>query len=166
MMLRHAQSHRCVSHRVCILLQEVCHNHRKCSSHPSLTNRHRSSSQLLLITESHVTPLCATHIHFPSTSELIQRHSRERYRCTNTEIMTTRIWNDRAPIRIVETTTKWSFQITFNPHHFSFQITHITSPLQREPKLNHWQFHAPFCNQLSNKHTHNYFGTLVDNSLG
>ena len=112
MMFRHAQSHRCVS-STCILLQEARHNQRRHSLHPSITNRHRSSSQLLLITESHVTPLCATHIHFPSTSELIQRHSRERYRCTNTEIMTTRIWNDRAPIRIVETTTKWSFP----PHH-------------------------------------------------
>ena len=51
--------------------------------------------------------LCHTHPQhpLPSTSELIQRHLRERYRCANTEIMTIRIWNDGNPIRIVETTT-------------------------------------------------------------
>ena len=107
MMFRHAQSHRCVS-STCIPLQEWRHNCRKYSLHSSLTNRHRGSSELLLITERHVTPLFVPHTHnthFPSTSELIQRHSRERYRCANTEIMTIRIWNDGNPIRIVET---WS----------------------------------------------------------
>ena len=65
MMFRHAQSHQCVS-SWCILLQEWRHNHRKYSLHPSLTNRHRSSSTLLqLITERHVTPLCATHPQHP-----------------------------------------------------------------------------------------------------
>ena len=58
MMFRHAQSHQCVSLRVCILLREWCHYHRKYSLHPSLTNRHRSSSMLLqLNTERHVTAL-------------------------------------------------------------------------------------------------------------
>ena len=55
-----------------------------------------------------MTPLFVPHTrntHFPSTSELIQRHWRERYRCANTEIMTIRIWNDGNSIRIVETTT-------------------------------------------------------------
>ena len=106
MMFRHAQSHRCGSSK-CIRLQEWRHNQRKYSLHPSLTNRHRRSSTLLqLITERHVTPLFVPHTHnthFPSTSELIQRHWRERYRCANTEIMTIRIWNDGNPIRIVET---------------------------------------------------------------
>ena len=110
MMFRHAQSHRRVSQsQLRIRLQEWRHNHRKYSFHPSLTNRHRSSSTLLqVIIERHVTPLFVPHTHntpFPSTSELIQRHSRERNRCVNTEIMTIRIWNDGNPIRIVETTT-------------------------------------------------------------
>ena len=53
MMFRHAQSHRCVSLKWCIRLQEWRHNPRKYSLHPSLTNRHRSSSTLLqLITET------------------------------------------------------------------------------------------------------------------
>ena len=78
--------------------------------------------------------------HFPSASELIQRHWRERYRCVNTQTMTIRIWNDGNPIRMVETTTNdHSFHIACNPHHFSFQITHIASPFQWEPKPNHWQ---------------------------
>ena len=64
MMLRHAQSHQCGSHGVCILLQEWRHNHRKCSLHPSLTNRYRSSSrQVQLITKRHVTPLFVPHTH-------------------------------------------------------------------------------------------------------
>ena len=51
MMIRHAQSHRCVS-STRILLQGWRHNPRKYSLHPSLTNRHRRSSTLLqLITE-------------------------------------------------------------------------------------------------------------------
>ena len=142
MMFRHAQSHQCVSHGECIQLQEWRHNHRKYSLHPSLTNRHRSSSTLLqLITERYVTPLFVPHTHntpFPSTSELIQRHSRERYRCANTEIMTIRIWNDGNPIRIVETTSNdHSFQITWNQHHFPLQITHIASPFKWESNPNH-----------------------------
>ena len=87
--------------------------------------------------------LCHTHPQhpLPSTSELIQRHLRERYRCANTEIMTIRIWNDGNPIRIVETTSNYhSLHIAWNPHHSSFQITHITSPLQWEPKLNNWKW--------------------------
>ena len=135
MMFRHAPSHRCVSSR-CILVQEWRHNPRKYSLHSSLTNRHRSSSkQVQLITERHVTPLFVPHTThntpFPSTSELIQRHSRERYRCANTEIMTIRIWNDGNPIRMVETgSNDHSLQIAWNPHHFAFQITHIASPSQ------------------------------------
>ena len=105
MMFRHAQSHRCVSSKR-IQVQEWRYNHRKYSLHPSLTNRHRGSSTLLqLITERHMTPLFVPHTHnthFLSTSELIQRHSRERYRCANTEIMTIRIWNDGNPIRIMD----------------------------------------------------------------
>ena len=108
MMLRHAQSHQCGS-SICIWLQEGRHNHRQYSLHPSLTNRHRSSCKSReSAIEAPDSSLCATHTHnthFPSTSELIQRHSRERCRCANTEIMTTRIWNDGNPIRIVETTT-------------------------------------------------------------
>ena len=132
MKIRHAQSHWCGS-STCIRLQEVCHNPRQYSLHPSLTNRHRSSSQLLqLITERHVTPLFVPHTrntHFPSTSELIQRHSREHYRCANTEIMTTRIWNDRNPIRIVKSTSNdHSLRIAYNQRRFAFQITHIASP--------------------------------------
>ena len=143
MTFRHAQSHRCGS-SICIRLQEWRHNPRKYSLHPSLTNRHRSSSTLLqLITERHVTPsLCTTHNHnyFPSTSELIQRHLRERYRCANTEIMTIRIWNDGNPIRMVETgSNDHSLHIAWNPHRFSFQITHIASPFQWERNLNNWK---------------------------
>ena len=120
MMFRHAPSHRCVSSR-CILVQEWRHNHRRYSLHPSLTNRHRSSSkQVQLITERHVTPLFVPHTthntHFPSASELIQRHLRERYRCANTEIMTIRIWNDGNPIRIVETTTNDHSSISLEMH--------------------------------------------------
>ena len=63
MMFRHAQSHKCVFHQWSIQVQEWRHNHRQYSLHLSLTNRHRSSSQLLLITERHVTSLCATHNH-------------------------------------------------------------------------------------------------------
>ena len=144
MMFRHAQSHRCGSSRS-IQLQEWRHNQRKYSLHPSLTNRHRSSCKSR---ESAIgardSSLCATHTHnthFPSTSELIQRHSRERYRCANTEIMTIRIWNDGNPIRIVETgSNDHSLHITWNPHHFSFQIMHITSPFKWEPKLNNWKW--------------------------
>ena len=144
MMFRHAQSHRCVSSRS-IQLQEWRHNQRKYSLHPSLTNRHRSSSTLLqMITERHVTPLFVPHTHntlFPSTSELIQRHWRERYRCANTEIMTIRIWNDGNPIRIVETTSNdHSLHIAWNQHHFAIQITHIASPFQWEQKPKHSQF--------------------------
>ena len=144
MMFRHAQSHQCESgFQLCIRLQEWRHNPRKYSLHPSLTNRHRSSSTLLqLITERHVTPLFVPHTHnthFPSTSELVQRHSRERYRCANTEIMTIRIWNDGNPIRIVETgSNDHSLHIAWNPHHSSFQITHIASLFQWEPSLNNW----------------------------
>ena len=121
MMFRHAQSHRCVSSKR-IQVQEWRYNHRKYSLHPSLTNRHRGSSTLLqLITERHMTPLFVPHTHnthFLSTSELIQRHSRERYRCANTEIMAIRIWNDGNPIRIVETTSNdHSLHIAWNPHH-------------------------------------------------
>ena len=62
MMFRHAQSHRCVSLKWCIRLQEWRHNHRKHSLHPSLTNRHRGSSALLqVITERWMNALCATH---------------------------------------------------------------------------------------------------------
>ena len=89
-------------------------------------------------------PLFVPHTHntpFPSTSELIQRHWRERYRCANTEIMTIRIWNDGNPIRIVETgSNDHSLHIAWNSHHFSFQITHITSPFQWEPNLNNWKW--------------------------
>ena len=142
MMFRHAQSHRCGS-SICILVQVWRHNQRRYSLHPSLTNRHRSSSQLLqLITESRMTPLFVPHTHnthFPSISELVRRHSRERYRCANTEIMTIRIWNDGNPIRIVETgSNDHSLHIAWNPHHSSFQITHIASPFQWEPNLNNW----------------------------
>ena len=142
MMLRHAQSHRCVSF-ICIPLQGWRYNPRQYSLHSFLTNRHRSSSQQIqLITERHVTPLFVPHTHnthFPSTSELIQWHWRERYRCANTEIMTIRIWNDGNPIRIVETgSNDHSLHIAWNPHHFAFQITHITSAFQWEPKLNNW----------------------------
>ena len=150
MMFRHAQSHRCVS-SICILLQEWRHNQRKYSLHPSLTNRHRSSSKLLqLITERHVTPLCATHNYFPSTSELIQGHLRERYRCANTEIMTTRIWNDGNPIRIVGTTTNdHSLQIAWNQHQTMLQITHIASTLKSESNPNQ-------ANPLSQTQKHRY----------
>ena len=80
----------------------------------------------------------STHTHLLSTSELIQRHWRERYRCANTEIMTIRIWNDGNPIRIVETgSNDHSLHITCNSHHFAFQITHIASPFQWEPKPKH-----------------------------
>ena len=144
MMFRHAQSHQCVS-STCIQLQEWRHNQRKYSLHSFLTKRHRSSSTLIqLITERHMTPLFVPHTHntpFPSTSELIQRHLRERYRCANTEIMTIRIWNDGNPIRIVETTSNdHSLHIAWNPHHSSFQITHIASPFKWEPKLNNWKW--------------------------
>ena len=78
--------------------------------------------------------LCHTQPTTP-TSELIQRHWRERYRCANTEIMTIRIWNDGNPIRIVDSTSNdHSLRIAYNPHHFAFQITHIASPFQWEPK--------------------------------
>ena len=143
MMFRHAQTHQCVSQfQICIQVQDRRHNHGKYLLHPSLTNRHRRSSELHLITESHVTPLFVPHTthntHFPSTSELIQRHSRERYRCANTEIMTIRIRNDGNPIRIVETESNdHSLRIAYNQRHFAFQITHITSPFQWEPKPNH-----------------------------
>ena len=148
MMFRHAPSHRCVSSR-CILVQEWRHNHRKYSLHPSLTNRYRRSSTLLqLITERHVTPLFVPHTrntHFPSTSELIQRHSRERYRCANTEIMTIRIWNDGNPIRMVETTSNdHSFHIAWNPRYFAFKITHIASPFRWEPNLNNWKWQQKY----------------------
>ena len=63
MTFRHAQSHQCVSHRVCIRVQYWRCNNRKYSHRPSFTTRHRSSSKLLqLITERYVIhPLCATH---------------------------------------------------------------------------------------------------------
>ena len=141
MMFRHAQSHRCVSW-MGIQLQEWRHNPRKHSLHPSLTNRHRSSSRILqLITEKHVTPLFVPHTTqhpLPSTSELVQRHSRERYRCANTEIMTIRIWNDGNPIRMVETRSDdHSLQIAWNPHRITLQNTHIASPFNWESKQNH-----------------------------
>ena len=141
MMFRHAQSLWCESSRS-IQVQEWRHNHRKYSLHPSLTNRHRSSSKLLqLITERHVTPLFVPHTthntHFPSTSELIQRHWRERYRCANTEIMTIRIWNDGNPIRIVETTTNdHSIHIARKPRQTMLQITHIASTFKSEANPN------------------------------
>ena len=96
LVIRYASSQqRLPESQLCIPLQERRHHPRKYSLHSFLTNRHRSSSQLLqLITERHVTPLFVPHTHnthFPSTSELIQRHWRERYRCANTEIMTIRI---------------------------------------------------------------------------
>ena len=87
--------------------------------------------------------LCHTphNTHFLSTSELIQRHLRERYHCANTQIMTIRIWNDGNPIRIVETgSNDHSLQIAWNPRHFAFQITHIASPFQWEPNLNNWKW--------------------------
>ena len=158
MMFRHAQSHQCVSHRECILLQEWRHNHRKYSLHPSLTNRHRRSckSQESEI-EARDSSLCATHNHFPSTSELIQRHSRERYRCANTEIMTIRIWNDGNPIRIVETRSNdHSLHIAWNQHHFAFQITYIASSFQWEPKLNNWKWqqkHQSSCRSSLSHHS-------------
>ena len=63
MMIRHAQSHRCVSSRG-IRVQEWRHNPRKHSLHPPLTNRHRRSSTLLqLITERHVTLFVPHTIH-------------------------------------------------------------------------------------------------------
>ena len=141
MMFRHAQSHRCVS-STCIRLQGWRHNQRKHSLHPSLTNRHRSScksSSIEIVARD--SSLCTTHTPFPSTSELIQRHSGERCRCANTEIMTIRIWNDGNPIRIVETgSNDHSLHIAWNPHHFAFQITHIASPFKWEPNLNNWQW--------------------------
>ena len=145
MMFRHAPSHRCGSSKG-IQLQESRHNPRKHSLHPSLTNRHRGSSRILqLITEKHVTPpLCATHpqhplpIHFRAHSAAFER---ALSLCTNTEIMTIRIWNDGNPIRIVETTSNdHSLHIAWNPHHSSFQITHIASPFKWEPSLNNWKW--------------------------
>ena len=159
-MTRHAQSHRCASSKS-IRLQGWRHNHRKYSLHPFLTNRHWSSSTLLqLITERHVTPLFVPHTHntpFPSTSELIQRHSRERYRCVNTEIMTIRIWNDGNPIRIVETgSNDHSLHIACNPHRFAFQITCIAFPFKWEPKLNNWKWqqkHQSSCRSSLSHHS-------------
>ena len=150
MTFRHAPSQQCVSSK-CISLHEWRHNKRKYSLHPSLTNRHRSSSTLLqLITERHVTPLCATHNYFPSTSELIQRHLRERNRCANTEVMTIRNWNDGNPIRIVGTTTNdHSLQIAWNQHQTMLQITHIASTLKSESNPNQ-------ANPLSQTQKHRY----------
>ena len=105
MMFRHAQSHQCVSSRGIPLQGQDGHNHRQYSLHPSLTNRHWSSCKSSTVAiEARDSSLCATHNHFPSTSELIQRHWRERYHCASKEIMTTHIWNDGNPNRIVETT--------------------------------------------------------------
>ena len=53
MMLRHAQSHRCVSFFIGIRLQGWRHNHRKYSLHHSLTNRHRSSLSTRIIRVLH-----------------------------------------------------------------------------------------------------------------
>ena len=158
MMFRHAQTHRCVSSRG-IQVQERRYNHRKYSFHPSLTNRHRSSSQQVqLITERHVTPFFVPHTHnnhFPTTSELIQRHWRERYRCANTEIMTIRIWNDGNPIRIVETTSNdHSLHIAWNPCHFAFQITYIASPFKRQSNPNHSVILKRTANHLQNSLFH------------
>ena len=142
MMFRHAQSHRCVSSMV-IRAQEWRHNQRQYSLHPSLTNRHRSSckSSKSLI-EARDSSLCATHNYFPSTSELIRRHLRERYRCANTEMMTIRIWNDGNPIRIVETRSNdHSLQIACNQRHFTLQITHIASSFKWETNPNHSVIH-------------------------
>ena len=69
MMLRHAQSHLCVSlFNICVRLQgQDGHNHRKYSLHPSLTNRHWSSckSQESAIV-ARDSSLCATHPQHPS----------------------------------------------------------------------------------------------------
>ena len=141
MMFRHAQSHQCVSSK-CIRVQEVRHNHRQYSLHPSLTHRHRSSCKSSSIEiEARDSSLCATHNRFLSTSELVQRHLRERYRCANTEIMTMSIWNDGNPIRMVETgSNDHSLHIAWNPHRIAFQITHIASPFQWERNLNNWKW--------------------------
>ena len=81
MMFRHAQSHRCVSLKWCIRLQEWRHNPRKYSLHPSLTNRHRGSSALLqLITERWMNALCATHP--------VHHHVRAHHLCASTHTMT------------------------------------------------------------------------------
>ncbi len=73
----------------------------------------------------------------PSTSELIQQHLRERYRCANMEIMTIRIWNDGNPIRIVETGINGhSLQIAWNPWQTMLQITHIASTFKTEANPN------------------------------
>ena len=98
---------------------------------------------MLALFNASSTPLFVPHTtnntHFPSTSELFQRHSRERYRCANTQTMTIRIWNDGNPMRMVEITSNdHSIHIICNQRHFTFQITHIASPFQWESKLNYW----------------------------
>ena len=64
LMLRHAQSCRCVSSRS-IQLQEWYHNQRKYSPHSSLTNRHWSSSTILqLIIETCMISSSFCYIHY------------------------------------------------------------------------------------------------------
>ena len=104
MMFRHAQSHLCVFLEWSIQVQGRHHNQRKYSLHPSLRNRHRSSCKSSKSAiKAPDSSLCATHNHFPSTSEFVHRHWRERYRCANTEIMTMSIWNNGNPIWVKET---------------------------------------------------------------
>ena len=138
MMVRHAQSHRCVSSR-CILLQ-VYHNQRKYSLHPSLTNRHRSSSQLHIITERHVTLLFVPHKPQQPPSIHLRAHSAAFERALslcehgNNDDPHLKWWKSN---QNRGNDSKWSFlHIARKPRQTMLQITHIASTFKSEANPN------------------------------
>ena len=112
-----------------------------------LTNRHRSSCESSKSAiEARDSSLCHTQL-LPIR---LRAHSGAFKRALSLYLVTTRIWNDGNPIRIVGTTTNdHSLQIAWNQHQTMLQITHIASTLKSESNPNQ-------ANPLSQTQKHRY----------